>query len=230
MEVLLALVLLGLVAWFVSRPLVGRASVDDTDGVEDPRIGELEARKEAKYREIRDAELDRAAGKLSEEDFDRQDAELRGEAIEILRELDRVEEDRDPAVKARLTDPTDAGPAVLAWMVEGAIKWQQDRLQEPKIVREATQAYQSENEVFSEFVSDHCVEEIEQWAPSVQLHTRYRDWSHVHGYKRPYGPKQFGNQLRGRGHIPEKRGGIRGWKGIGLAPPKPVVTAMKKSA
>ena len=97
MEVLLALVLLGLVAWFVSRPLVGRASVDDTDGVEDPRIGELEARKEAKYREIRDAELDRAAGKLSEEDFDRQDAELRGEAIEILRELDRVEEDRDPA-------------------------------------------------------------------------------------------------------------------------------------
>jgi len=145
-------------------------------------------------------------------------------------ENELAEEDRDPAVKARLTDPTDAGPAVLAWMVEGAIKWQQDGLQEPEIVREATQAYQSENEVFSEFVGDCCVEGVEQWAPSVQLHTRYRDWSHVHGYKHPSGPKQFGNQLRGRDHTPDKRGGVRGWKGIGLVAPKPIVTAIKKSA
>ncbi len=45
---------------------------------------ELEALKEAKYREIRDAELDHAAGKLSDEDFALLDAELRGEAIELL--------------------------------------------------------------------------------------------------------------------------------------------------
>ena len=45
---------------------------------------ELEALKEAKYREIRDAELDHAAGKLSDEDFALLDAELRREAIEIL--------------------------------------------------------------------------------------------------------------------------------------------------
>jgi len=45
---------------------------------------ELEALKEAKYREIRDAELDHAAGKLSDEDFALLDAELRTEAVEIL--------------------------------------------------------------------------------------------------------------------------------------------------
>jgi hypothetical protein len=45
---------------------------------------ELEALKEAKYREIRDAELDHAAGKLSDEDFALLDAELRKEAIGIL--------------------------------------------------------------------------------------------------------------------------------------------------
>ncbi len=48
---------------------------------------ELEALKEAKYREIRDAELDHAAGKLSDEDYALLDAELRKEAVEIL---DRV--------------------------------------------------------------------------------------------------------------------------------------------
>jgi cytochrome c-type biogenesis protein CcmF len=49
---------------------------------------EADAQKEAKYREIRDAELDHAAGKLSDEDFAILDAELRKEAVEIL---DRVE-------------------------------------------------------------------------------------------------------------------------------------------
>jgi cytochrome c-type biogenesis protein CcmF len=45
---------------------------------------DLEALKEAKYREISDAELDHAAGKLSDEDFALLDAELRREAVEIL--------------------------------------------------------------------------------------------------------------------------------------------------
>jgi cytochrome c-type biogenesis protein CcmF len=50
-----------------------------------PAVGtDLEAQKEAKYREIRDAELDHAAGKLSDEDFALLDAELRREAVEIL--------------------------------------------------------------------------------------------------------------------------------------------------
>jgi len=48
---------------------------------------EADALKEAKYREIRDAELDHAAGKISDEDFALLDAELRREAVEIL---DRV--------------------------------------------------------------------------------------------------------------------------------------------
>jgi cytochrome c-type biogenesis protein CcmF len=45
---------------------------------------EADARKEAKYREIRDAELDHAAGKLSDDDFAVLDAELRREALQIL--------------------------------------------------------------------------------------------------------------------------------------------------
>jgi hypothetical protein len=45
---------------------------------------EADARKEAKYREIRDAELDHAVGKLSDADFAAVDAELRREALEIL--------------------------------------------------------------------------------------------------------------------------------------------------
>jgi len=84
---LVAVVMLAVVA-FVSAPL--RRPEAAGDDLEDPRIADLEARKEAKYREIRDTEQDRAAGKLSQEDFERQNAELRADALEILDELERA--------------------------------------------------------------------------------------------------------------------------------------------
>jgi flagellar biosynthesis/type III secretory pathway M-ring protein FliF/YscJ len=92
-EIVVALVVVAIVVWFVSAPL-RRSSAQTaaaTEGLEDPRIAELEARKEAKYREIKDAELDREQGKLSQADWSRQDAELRRDAIEILKELDRAQ-------------------------------------------------------------------------------------------------------------------------------------------
>ena len=92
MEIVLALVIVLIVAWFVSAPLrrsESQARAAETD-LEDPAIAEAEARKEAKYREIRDAELDRRQGKLSEADWKRQDAELRREAVEILKRLDHL--------------------------------------------------------------------------------------------------------------------------------------------
>jgi hypothetical protein len=57
------------------------------------RLAELEARKEAKYREIRDAELDYRTGKLSQEDHRALDRSLRREAIAILEEIDRSNAD-----------------------------------------------------------------------------------------------------------------------------------------
>jgi hypothetical protein len=48
---------------------------------------ELAAAREAKYQEIRDAELDYRTGKLSREDFEAVDATLRAEAIAILNRI-----------------------------------------------------------------------------------------------------------------------------------------------
>jgi hypothetical protein len=63
---------------------------------DDARRQVLEESKEAKYREIRDAELDREMGKLSEEDWRVVDRDLRAQAIEILRELDEFEGEPAP--------------------------------------------------------------------------------------------------------------------------------------
>ena len=87
MEVVLpAIALAALVAFIVLQPLRKRSSALEPD-----RRGDLEAAKESKYREIRDAELDYRMGKISESDWKSLDAELRAQAIEILRELDRLD-------------------------------------------------------------------------------------------------------------------------------------------
>jgi hypothetical protein len=88
-EYALALLLLALlVAAILSLPLRRRG---EEERREETRLAELRAAKEAKYREIRDAELDHQMGKMSREDWREVDRDLRGEAIEILRELDRLE-------------------------------------------------------------------------------------------------------------------------------------------
>lgn len=93
MEVVLAVVIVALVAAWVSVPL-RRGVGEGEERLEDPLLAELEARKQVKYREIRDTELDHAQGKLSDEEFARQDAELRGEAIAILKLLDEAAAER----------------------------------------------------------------------------------------------------------------------------------------
>ena len=91
MEIVLAVVLLVALAWFVTAPLrAPRVDAERDDTGEDPLRADLEARKEALYRQIRDAELDREQGKLSPGDWRRIDAELRREAIEVLRAIDAV--------------------------------------------------------------------------------------------------------------------------------------------
>jgi hypothetical protein len=54
------------------------------------RLADLELRKETKYSEIRDAETDLHAGKLSVEDHRELDRALRTEAIAILEQIDRL--------------------------------------------------------------------------------------------------------------------------------------------
>jgi len=85
---LAVIALVAVVAAVLARPLIRGDRAEHHDQT---RIEELRAAKEAKYREIRDAELDHRMGKVSREDWRAVDRDLRGEAIEILRELDRLE-------------------------------------------------------------------------------------------------------------------------------------------
>ena len=92
MDIVALLVILAVlcaVVAVVSAPLRGRTA-ERVRGETSDVVAELEARKEAKYREIRDAEMDLRTGKLSEEDHRVLDRHLRAEAVEILKALDEA--------------------------------------------------------------------------------------------------------------------------------------------
>jgi hypothetical protein len=97
-EFLIFLAILAVVVVFVTRPLLRgeRGRPRRGGGAGGTELADLEAAREAKYREIRDAELDYRTGKLSARDHEAIDRSLRAEAIEILRELDRARGPRVP--------------------------------------------------------------------------------------------------------------------------------------
>jgi hypothetical protein len=96
-EFVIVLLILSAVVVFVTAPL-RRARIprggagSGSDSVAAANLAELEAAREAKYRELRDAELDHRTGKLSDADYEELDRTLRGEAITILRGLDQEQE------------------------------------------------------------------------------------------------------------------------------------------
>ena len=85
-----------LVAWPLRGGVRERVRHEAAD-----EVAELEARKEAKYREIRDAEMDLRTGKLSTEDHRVLDRQLRAEAVVILKALDEAGAEPAPADEDR---------------------------------------------------------------------------------------------------------------------------------
>lgn len=90
MTLIIVIGLVAIVALFVTHPL--RRGVAERANLEtEVRVADLRTAKEDKYREIRDAEMDRRTGKLSDADWRVLDRQLRAEAVAILHDLDELE-------------------------------------------------------------------------------------------------------------------------------------------
>jgi hypothetical protein len=101
-----AMLVLAVVAlWQSLRAAFGVASVEQARGasVSEERA-DLFDEKAALLRSIRDLELDRESGKISDADFERLDGRLRSRAREVLRALDRDVEPHRPAARALVAE------------------------------------------------------------------------------------------------------------------------------
>jgi len=126
---------------------------------------------------------------------------------------------RDKTLKPYLRDPDGGAPAVLAWAVEGCLRWQREGLNVPEAVAQSTAAYREESDPLALFIQD-CVTFMDgnTWTPWADLWTAYNAHAEESGTAERYrvAPKRLQERLRARGCTSQRRHAGRGWIGVAL--------------
>jgi putative DNA primase/helicase len=98
-----------------------------------------------------------------------------------------VPENPDPSLKEFLFDPEGGMPAILAWAVEGAMRFlsapASDGLGWCKVVYEAAEIYRASEDRLGMFFSDELIEVPGGSVPVSSVHAMYRVWSESRGEK-----------------------------------------------
>lgn len=123
---------------------------------------------------------------------------------------------RDPTLKTRLTSDPEHKAAVLAWAVEGCLRWQESGLAEPERVRGATAAYRAAQNPLQEFVADVCELGAEYSVGAGALRRAYARHAEEQGYSKPLGPVRFAEALRDLNCVSVRSHTDRLWQGIKL--------------
>lgn len=109
---------------------------------------------------------------------------------------------------------------ILVWAVEGCRAWQQEGLNPPRAVLEATARYRVESDLLSQFIEERCLDGDGFQVRSTDLYADYKVWCVVNGLDHPLSQKAITKQLDERGYDrTENRQGQAIWLGIGLAAP-----------
>ena len=72
-------------------------------------------------------------------------------------------------------------PAILGWMIEGCLDWQQNGLVLPEVVTQATKDYFEEEDLFGRWVNECCVCGPTHKAKAKDLWVSYRDYAVANG-------------------------------------------------
>lgn len=125
--------------------------------------------------------------------------------------------ERDPELKRALrTDPTEQ-TAILAWLVQGCLQWQQRGLDVPDRVRKYTEEYRRENDALADWIEDRCDLGPDHWTASGALRASYETWCESAGVE-PLSAKgqAWRSALTTHNCTTKPRNGQRGWLGIQL--------------
>jgi putative DNA primase/helicase len=126
---------------------------------------------------------------------------------------------RDPSLKAFLRDPKRAGPAILAWAIQGCLAWQQHGLGEPPSVVQATAAYRGDMDSFHGFFDHVVVSDPAAWTEASAIHDRLRVWLLQYEDEEPQlQKKKIAARLKALGGKRLRRNGAHGWLDISLQP------------
>lgn len=125
-------------------------------------------------------------------------------------------EQRDKTLKPYLRNPAGGAPAVLAWAVEGCLRWQREGLEIPEAVRKSTAAYRDESDPLATFFEDCLRFNPQAWTSWSDIWRTYSEHAGEMGVAERYrvSPKRLQERLRQLDCVAERRMVGRGWRGV----------------
>lgn len=117
---------------------------------------------------------------------------------------DPFQRKKDPGLEARLRTK-DSKQGILAWLVKGCIKYQEQGLNPPEAVIASTSDYHAHEDRIGEFIEECCVKDQYAKIRITDIYKRYKDWSKDSGYTAS-GKQKFFDELGQRFQISIKDG------------------------
>jgi len=106
-------------------------------------------------------------------------------------------------------------PAILRWMIEGCLTWQNEGFKVPKVVMEATAEYFEEQDLLGSWISEDCEQGPDKKAGASKLYASWKEFATESG-ENPGSSTSFGSLLAQRGFQKKKTGGCNVYSGIQL--------------
>jgi putative DNA primase/helicase len=121
-----------------------------------------------------------------------------------------TEEEKDPQLYEKLVAEL---PGILNWAIQGCLDWQQEGLNPPEAVLQATQAYKKEQDALNQFLEEECILASSATCTAKELYACYCKWSEDSGEK-PDSQKRFGAALLKEPGIDKYKSGVYYYSGI----------------
>lgn len=109
-------------------------------------------------------------------------------------------------------------PGVFAWMVDGCLHWQKYRLQIPKKVKDAVNAYRKDTDLMGEWLESECIRRPDVEGISSELFTNYVNFLKAANVNAP-SRSVFGRQLVQRGFRKRESNGKTFYVGLAIRCP-----------
>jgi putative DNA primase/helicase len=95
-------------------------------------------------------------------------------------------------------------PAILRWMIDGCLDWQRHGLIKPKAVRQATQAYFDDQDLFGQWIEECCVVGRGEWEATAKLYASWKAYADTNG-DRPGSIKSFSASMVKREFVADRK-------------------------
>jgi putative DNA primase/helicase len=106
-------------------------------------------------------------------------------------------------------------PGIFNWAIEGCLRWQEDGLQLPASVMDATNEYRADSDQTRRFITEVCIEGAYASGKARSLYMAYKKWATDAG-EEPVSETAFGRRLSEHGFAKRKTESGAKYDGIGL--------------